>query len=63
MQVSISALLSPNSTDTRAREFDPSFKAVAKAWSTVPQAHRDTHFFATAEFDESVKVFQKVSFT
>ncbi|KAI9571533.1 hypothetical protein HD554DRAFT_203271 [Boletus coccyginus] len=52
--------LHPQRRCAPCKEFDPSFNAVAKAWSTVPQAHRDTHFFATAEFDESVRVFQKL---
>jgi oligosaccharyltransferase complex subunit gamma len=52
--------LNPQRKCAPCREFDPSFKTVAKAWSTVPAAHRDTHFFATAEFDETVKVFQKL---
>ncbi|KAF8559596.1 hypothetical protein OG21DRAFT_1502836 [Imleria badia] len=52
--------LNPQRRCAPCKEFDPSFKAVAKAWSTVPQVHRNTHFFATAEFDESVKVFQKL---
>jgi oligosaccharyltransferase complex subunit gamma len=42
------------------REFDPSFNAVAKSWSTVPAATRDTHFFATLDFDNGQMVFQSV---
>lgn len=45
---------------TVPRDFDPSFSAVAKAWTQVPQAHRDTHFFATADFDNAMGTFQKV---
>ena len=60
VQVSITTFLSTASSYTSRRDFEPSFNAVAKAWSTVPQDHRDTHFFATAEFDETIKVFQKV---
>ncbi|KAF8136375.1 hypothetical protein EV363DRAFT_1395488 [Boletus edulis] len=52
--------LNPQRKCTPCKEFDPSFKAVAKAWSTVPKVHRDTHFFATAEFDDTIKVFQKL---
>ncbi|TFK54867.1 oligosaccharyl transferase subunit OST3/OST6 family [Heliocybe sulcata] len=42
------------------REFDPSWNAVAKAWSTVPRSERDNHFFATLDFDEAPTVFQKL---
>jgi oligosaccharyltransferase complex subunit gamma len=42
------------------REFDPSWNAVAKAWATVPKEHKDTHFFATLDFDSGPTVFQKV---
>ncbi|KAH8106976.1 oligosaccharyl transferase subunit OST3/OST6 family [Cristinia sonorae] len=42
------------------KEFDPSFKEVARAWSTVPAADRDTHFFATLDFDNGMSVFQKL---
>ncbi|KIJ69370.1 hypothetical protein HYDPIDRAFT_145351 [Hydnomerulius pinastri MD-312] len=52
--------LNPQRRCTPCKEFDPSFNAVAKAWSTAPQEHRDNHFFATAEFDESVKIFQRL---
>jgi len=42
------------------REFDPSWNAVAKAWSTVPRSERDNHFFATLDFDDGHTVFQKL---
>ncbi|THU91135.1 oligosaccharyl transferase subunit OST3/OST6 family [Dendrothele bispora CBS 962.96] len=42
------------------KEFDPSWNAVAKAWSTAPKEHRDTHFFGTLDFDEGQTVFQKL---
>ena len=42
------------------REFDPSFTTVAKAWAKVPAEQRDAHFFATADFDSAMGVFQKV---
>ncbi|CDO71218.1 hypothetical protein BN946_scf184863.g13 [Trametes cinnabarina] len=42
------------------KEFDPAFNAVAKAWTKVPQAERDSHFFATADFDSAMTVFQKL---
>lgn len=42
------------------REFDPSWNTVAKAWTKAPAAHRDTHFFATLDFDEGQTVFQSL---
>ncbi|KAI0928544.1 hypothetical protein AcW1_005756 [Taiwanofungus camphoratus] len=45
---------------TPCKEFDPAFSAVAKAWSTVPAAERDSHFFATVDFDKAMTVFQKL---
>ncbi|KAI9070391.1 oligosaccharyl transferase subunit OST3/OST6 family [Trametes sanguinea] len=42
------------------KEFDPAFNAVAKAWTKVPVAERDSHFFATADFDSAMGVFQKL---
>jgi len=42
------------------REFDPSWLAVAKAWSKVPKSQRDSHFFATLDFDDGQTVFQRV---
>ena len=42
------------------RQFDPSFNAVAKAWSTVSKSERDTHFFATLDFADGQEVFRKV---
>ncbi|KAF9227902.1 hypothetical protein BS17DRAFT_774472 [Gyrodon lividus] len=52
--------LNPQRRCAPCKEFDPSFNAVAKAWATVTPRHRDNHFFATAEFDESVKIFQRL---
>jgi len=49
-----------HSLDIPYREFDPSYNAVAKAWSKVSQEHRDDHFFATLDFDNGQDVFQKV---
>ncbi|TFL07636.1 oligosaccharyl transferase subunit OST3/OST6 family [Pterulicium gracile] len=43
------------------KEFDPSWKTVAEAWSTVPAKHRDTHFFGTLDFDNAQAVFQKLN--
>ncbi|TFY82622.1 hypothetical protein EWM64_g1387 [Hericium alpestre] len=41
------------------REFEPAWKAVAKAWTAVPKEQRDQHFFATLDFDDGHSVFQK----
>ncbi|RDB21052.1 Dolichyl-diphosphooligosaccharide--protein glycosyltransferase subunit 3 [Hypsizygus marmoreus] len=45
---------------TPCKQFDPSFNAVAKAWSGVPAQHRNNHFFATLDFDNGQTVFQKL---
>jgi len=42
------------------KEFNPSWNAVAKAWSKAPKVHRDNHFFATLDFDDGQLVFQKL---
>ncbi|KZV64920.1 dolichyl-diphosphooligosaccharide-protein glycotransferase [Peniophora sp. CONT] len=42
------------------KEFDPSWRAVAKAWTSVSKAERNQHFFATADFDNTPEVFQKM---
>jgi len=42
------------------KEFEPSFNEIAKAWTTVPPAERDSHFFATLDFDNGMAVFQKL---
>ncbi|KAF8238653.1 oligosaccharyl transferase subunit OST3/OST6 family [Tricholoma matsutake] len=54
--------------DTRRRclpckEFDPSWNAVARAWATTSKQHRDTHFFATLDFDNGQTIFQKIGLT
>ncbi|THH33922.1 hypothetical protein EUX98_g246 [Antrodiella citrinella] len=41
------------------KEFDPSFKEVGRSWSTVPAEERNSHFFATLDFDNGMTVFQK----
>ncbi|EGN95955.1 hypothetical protein SERLA73DRAFT_185405 [Serpula lacrymans var. lacrymans S7.3] len=46
---------------TPCKEFDPSWVEVAKAWTTVPKAERDNHFFGTLDFDDASVVFQKLS--
>lgn len=45
---------------TLHREFDPSFTTVAKAWAKVPAEQRNSHFFATADFDNAMGTFSKV---
>ncbi|KAI0720999.1 oligosaccharyl transferase subunit OST3/OST6 family [Cerioporus squamosus] len=52
--------LDPRRRCAPCKEFDPSFNAVAKAWSQVPASERDTHFFATADFDNAMGTFQKL---
>lgn len=59
MQVSVKSCYGSSELND-FREFDPSFNAVAKAWSTVSASERDNHFFATLDFDEATPVFQKV---
>ena len=45
----------------RFREFGPAWDTVAKAWVKTPTEHRDSHFFATIDFDNAQSVFQRVS--
>ncbi|KAG6818101.1 hypothetical protein H0H87_000005 [Tephrocybe sp. NHM501043] len=52
--------MDPRRKCSPCREFDPSWNAVAKAWATVPKAHRDEHFFATLDFDNGQTTFQKL---
>ncbi|KAF8334298.1 uncharacterized protein EI90DRAFT_534875 [Cantharellus anzutake] len=40
--------------------FDLSFRAVAKAWSTVSKTARDSHFFASLDFADGQQVFRQV---
>ncbi|KAF9500853.1 oligosaccharyl transferase subunit OST3/OST6 family [Pleurotus eryngii] len=42
------------------KEFNPSWVEVAKAWTKAPKEHRDQHFFATLDFDNSQATFQKL---
>ncbi|TFY64023.1 hypothetical protein EVJ58_g2907 [Rhodofomes roseus] len=42
------------------RDFDPNWNAVAKAWSTVPAAERNNHFFGTVDFDHAMSIFQQL---
>jgi oligosaccharyltransferase complex subunit gamma len=45
----------------RFREFGPSWDTVAKAWTKASAGHRNSHFFATIDFDNAQPVFQRVS--
>ena len=45
----------------RFREFGPSWNTVAKAWAKTSEEHRNSHFFATIDFDNAQSVFQRVS--
>ncbi|KAI0306559.1 oligosaccharyl transferase subunit OST3/OST6 family [Multifurca ochricompacta] len=45
---------------TPCKEFEPSWVAVAKAWSRVSSSERDSHFFATLDFDNGQAIFQKL---
>lgn len=42
------------------RSFQPSFEAVARAWNKVPTVEKNKHFFAVADFDQAMAVFQRV---
>ncbi|EJD06042.1 dolichyl-diphosphooligosaccharide-protein glycotransferase [Fomitiporia mediterranea MF3/22] len=53
--------LGKNMKCTPCKDFDPSFRAVAKAWSSVPKAERSKHFFATADFADAEGVFRKLN--
>jgi len=44
----------------RFREFGPAWDTVAKAWTKTPTEHRNSHFFATIDFDNAQSVFQRV---
>ncbi|KAH9946035.1 oligosaccharyl transferase subunit OST3/OST6 family [Epithele typhae] len=52
--------LDPRRRCAPCKEFDPSFTTVAKAWNKVPARDRSSHFFATADFDSAMGVFQKL---
>ncbi|KAH9901027.1 oligosaccharyl transferase subunit OST3/OST6 family [Cubamyces lactineus] len=52
--------LDPRRRCAPCKEFDPAFNAVAKAWTKVPVEDRDSHFFATVDFDNAMGVFQKL---
>ncbi|KAG6850991.1 hypothetical protein H0H93_004478 [Arthromyces matolae] len=52
--------LDPRRKCNPCKQFDTTWKAVSKAWSTVPKPERDLHFFATLDFDDAQLVFQKL---
>ncbi|KAK7693383.1 hypothetical protein QCA50_002951 [Cerrena zonata] len=52
--------LDPKRRCSPCKEFNPSFNQVAKAWQKVPAEQRDTHFFASLDFDNGMAVFQKL---
>lgn len=53
--------LNKNMKCTPCKEFDPSFHAVSKAWSTVPKQERNKHFFAVADFADAENVFRRLN--
>ncbi|KAI0341618.1 oligosaccharyl transferase subunit OST3/OST6 family [Trametopsis cervina] len=42
------------------KQFQPAFDAVAHAWTKVSSVERNKHFFAIADYDESMQIFQKL---
>ncbi|KJA27197.1 hypothetical protein HYPSUDRAFT_84107 [Hypholoma sublateritium FD-334 SS-4] len=52
--------LDPRRRCNPCKEFDPSWNAVAKAWSYVSSANKNQHFFGTLDFDDGPSVFQKL---
>ncbi|KAK2466903.1 hypothetical protein APHAL10511_001161 [Amanita phalloides] len=52
--------LDPKRRCAPCRQFDSTWKAVAAAWAQVSKEHRDSHFFATLDFDNGQTVFQKL---
>jgi len=42
------------------KQFDPNFRAVSKAWRKVPAKERDTHFFASLDFQDGRDIFQRL---
>lgn len=53
-------LTAAQSTYVCQREFMPAWDAVGAAWTKVASSERDTHFFATIDFENAQTVFQKV---
>nr|GAT58663.1 predicted protein [Mycena chlorophos] len=52
--------LDPRRRCMPCKEFNPSWNSVAKAWTKAPKEERDTHFFATIDFDMGQSVFTKL---
>jgi OST3 / OST6 family, transporter family len=63
MQVSCILYLFVAQSHRAHRVFNPSWVAVAKAWSKVARSERDSHFFATLDFENSPEIFKKVTHT
>ncbi|KAJ7285817.1 hypothetical protein C8J57DRAFT_1285867 [Mycena rebaudengoi] len=49
--------LDPRRRCEPCKQFGPSWTEVAKAWTKVARADRDSHFFATLDFDNGQTVF------
>ncbi|KAF8153650.1 oligosaccharyl transferase subunit OST3/OST6 family [Mycena galopus ATCC 62051] len=52
--------LDPRNGCDPCKDFDPSWKAVARAWSQAPQVHCDTHFFGLVDFVDSPSVIRRL---
>ncbi|KAF7337098.1 hypothetical protein MVEN_02147400 [Mycena venus] len=52
--------LDPRNGCEPCKGFDPSWTAVARAWSKVPQVHRDSHFFGLVDFVDSPRVIRSL---
>ncbi|KAJ6512539.1 dolichyl-diphosphooligosaccharide-protein glycotransferase [Mycena sanguinolenta] len=52
--------LDPRNGCEPCQGFDPSWKAVARAWSKVAQPHRDSHFFGLVDFIDSPSVIRRL---
>ncbi|KAJ6561665.1 oligosaccharyl transferase subunit OST3/OST6 family [Mycena capillaripes] len=53
----------PCSISVKCSGVHPSWMAVAKAWTGVPQVHRDSHFFATLDVNNAPTVVQRLGLT
>ncbi|KAJ6556388.1 dolichyl-diphosphooligosaccharide-protein glycotransferase [Mycena capillaripes] len=53
--------LDPRNNCGPCKGFHPSWTAIAKAWSKVPPAHRDRHFFGTVDFVDSPRIIRSLS--
>lgn len=61
MQVSRVSLKRGIHADGTRREFEPTFKSAAKAWQKTASEHRNSHFFASIDFETGQDVFREVS--